>query len=92
MFQKIMDNGEYSTEGANSPTLSLYKGQGGQGGHLAKVARWPIPWAKAINTRNEDRERLLLKRLQLVVKIRSHQCGFTSGKSTSEAISSIDNY
>ena len=80
VFQKIMESEEYPCEWAQSLTIPLYKGKGdalscGQYRGLRLLEHGMKTW-----------ERLLLKRLQSVVKINSHQCGFTSGKSTSDAI------
>ena len=80
VFQKIVETEEYPSEWAESLTIPLYKGKGdalscGQYRGLRLLEHGMKAW-----------ERLLLRWLQSVVKINSHQCGFTSGKSTSDAI------
>ena len=80
VFKKVVECEEYPLEWAQSLTIPLYKGKGdalscGQYRGLRLLEHGMKTW-----------ERVLLKRLQSLVHISGHQCGFTSGKSTSDAI------
>ena len=75
-----MESEEYTSERAQSLAIPLYKEKGdalscSQYRGLRLLEHGMKTW-----------ESLMLKRLQSGVKISSHQCVFSSGKSTSDAI------
>ena len=68
-------------------TIPLYKEKSD-----ALIKPWPIPWAKPIRTWNEDMGEIVAEAVTVGGQDCSHQCGFISGKSTSDAVAGFSSW
>ena len=80
IFQKILREEKSPKEWCNSLTIPLFKGKGDA--LLCDKYRG----LRLLEHGMKIWERILLNRLKLHVKVDAQQCGFTSGKSTTDAI------
>ena len=80
IFRKILYEEKAPVEWGDSLTIPLYKGKG----DALECGKYR--GLRLLEHGMKIYERILLNRLKMIVKVDDQQCGFTSGKSTTDAI------